>query len=402
MVSGPVSIGRGLNQPVKLSCKSMSMHFSLEEARRFLSTYHFTPTNLAGVFARLGTVQYDPLNPVGRNPDLVLQARVPGYRVDDWQQAAYTDRLIYDGWDKQACLIPTSDWPHRALTRELYRAYHDRDILSAEPEAIVSILQAMDEQGPIASLEFENETRYEAGSWYGQTKAKRILRAMWACGMVLTHHRQNGRHYYDRPERVIPPHHYDQPLLMDEEAYHRWIIARRVQAVGLLRPTAEAAIWSACGTGSQRKLALTQLVEEGTLTSVQIGEKNWLYYMLTSALPLLNAPLPEPRVIFLGPLDSLLWDRKAIAHLFGFEYTWEVYKPAPQRRWGYYVLPVFYKNRFVARLDSRLDGRTWVISRWWWEPDVTPDDELRTALHCAMQKFLDYLRAEEIRVESSL
>src|SRR5713226_3905294 len=80
----------------------MTLHISLEQARRFLVAYHFAPTDISGVFARLGTVQYDPINPVGRNPDLVLQARVPGYRVDDWQAAAYQDRLIYDAWDKQA------------------------------------------------------------------------------------------------------------------------------------------------------------------------------------------------------------------------------------------------------------------------------------------------------------
>jgi uncharacterized protein YcaQ len=51
---------------------------------------------------RLATVQYDPLNPVGRNPDLVFAARVPGYQVDDWQKAAYGERLMYDAWDKQA------------------------------------------------------------------------------------------------------------------------------------------------------------------------------------------------------------------------------------------------------------------------------------------------------------
>jgi uncharacterized protein len=78
----------------------MTIQLSREQARRFLVAYHFAQTDLPGVFARLGTVQYDPLNPVGRNPDLVLQARIPGYRVDDWQQAAYTDRLIYDAWDK--------------------------------------------------------------------------------------------------------------------------------------------------------------------------------------------------------------------------------------------------------------------------------------------------------------
>ena len=92
----------------------MTLHISRAEARRFLALYHFTPTDIQGVFEHLGTVQYDPLNPVGRNPDLVLQARVPGYQVDDWQKTAYTDRLVYDAWDKMACLVPTSDWPRRA------------------------------------------------------------------------------------------------------------------------------------------------------------------------------------------------------------------------------------------------------------------------------------------------
>jgi uncharacterized protein len=85
---------------------SMTLHISREQARRLLTLYHFTPTDLPGVFARLGTVQYDPLNPVGRNHDLVLQARVPCYCIDDWQKTAYTDRLIYDAWDKQAMTLP--------------------------------------------------------------------------------------------------------------------------------------------------------------------------------------------------------------------------------------------------------------------------------------------------------
>jgi uncharacterized protein YcaQ len=81
----------------------MVLHISREEARHFLAQYHFKPTDLPGTIDRLGTVQYDPLNPVGRNADLVFQARIPGYRFDDWQKAAYTDRIIYDAWDKQAC-----------------------------------------------------------------------------------------------------------------------------------------------------------------------------------------------------------------------------------------------------------------------------------------------------------
>src|SRR2546423_9359782 len=95
----------------------LMLTLSRAEARRFLANYHFTPTDVPGVFERLGTVQYDPLNPVGRNPDLVLQARVPGYQVDDWQKTAYTDRLGYDAWDQIASLVPVSDWPMRARPR---------------------------------------------------------------------------------------------------------------------------------------------------------------------------------------------------------------------------------------------------------------------------------------------
>ena len=95
-------------------------------------------------------MQYDPLNPVGRNADLVFQARIPGYQVDDWQTAAYTDRIIYDAWDKQACLVPVSDWPIRALVREKFRPYHNREILPADAEGAARILATRTKQSGIS------------------------------------------------------------------------------------------------------------------------------------------------------------------------------------------------------------------------------------------------------------
>lgn len=377
----------------------MTLHISPEQARRFLALYHFAPTNLPGVLERLGTVQYDPLNPVGRNPDLVFQARVADYRVDDWQQAAYTDRLIYDSWDKQACLVPISDWPMRALIREKYQPYHDREILQSEAEVAASILATIDEQGPLSSHEFEDRSQAQGGhSWFGQTRTKRVLRSLWVGGTLVTHHRKNGRHYYDRAQRVIPAQYFNAQPLLDELAYHRWIILRRHQATGILRKTADASIWSGCGAREVCDRATAQLVEEGTLTLVRIGEKPWLYYMPTAALKLLDAPSPPPRMIFLGPLDSILWDRKGILHIFDFDYIWEVYKPEKMRKWGYYILPVFYGDRFIARLDSRLEKGIWTISRWWWEPSVRPNAELLDALRVAVAQFSRYLRAHDVRV----
>jgi uncharacterized protein len=377
----------------------MTLHISREQARRFLAFYHFSPTDMAGTMERLATVQYDPLNPIGRNPDLVFQARVPGYQVDDWQKAAYDERLIYDAWDKQACLVPVSDWPMRALIREKYQPYHDREILQAEAEVAHGILETIDAKGPLSSLEFEDRQRVDANhSWYGQTRTRRIMRSLWACGLLVTHHRKSGRHYYERPERVIPSEHFQRTPLLDGEEYHRWIMTRRQQSMGLFPKTAEGAIWSSCGSSAENKLAIAQLVEEGVLTPVHVGEKKLPYYMLTSTLDLLDVSLPAPRMILLGPLDSMLWDRKTLRYIFDYDYVWEVYKPEKLRRWGYYVLPVFYGDRFVARVDSRLEKGVWTIARWWWEDDVIVDAVMVDALRDALERFMYYLRADGVKV----
>ena len=381
----------------------MTLHISREQARRLLAHYHFTPSDLPGVFARLGTVQYDPLNPVGRNPDLVLQARVPGYQVDDWQQAAYVERTIYDSWDKMACLVPVSDWPMRAMIRQKYRPYHDREILQNDSEGAAFVLAAIDEQGPLSSMEFEDRTRVgEEGSWYGNTRIKRLLRSLWACGLLVTHHRKAGRHYYDRPERVIPAQYFELEPLIDEEAYYRWIVMRRFQASGIMRPSGDASIWIACGDAAERKAALAHLVEAGLLTPLQIGELKNLYYTPTTALDLLDRPPAQPRMIFVGPLDSLLWDRKALQHIFEFDYVWEVYKPAEQRKWGYYILPVFYGDHFVARTDIRLEQGRLVMARWWWERDIVPDAAMLDALRAAIAAFGRYAHANDVLVQDDV
>src|SRR5260370_23701558 len=173
---------------------------------------------------------------------------------------------------------------------------------------------------------------------------------------------------------------------------------RRLQATGILRQAADVAVWCACGQAAQRKLALAQLVEAGLLTPMLIGQLKTPYYIPTKALDLLDRPPAEPRMIFLGPLDSLLWDRKALWHIFQFDYVWEVYKPLEQRKWGYYVLPVFYGDRFVARVDMRLEKSILTIARWWWEPAITPDAASLDASRTADARFLHNLRASAICV----
>ena len=105
-----------------------------------------------------------------------------------------------------------------------------------------------------------------------------------------------------------------------------------------------------------------------------------------------------PAATFIGPLDNLIWDRDLIRWLFDFDYTWEVYKPAVQRKYGHYVLPVLYGDRFIARVEPIFDrkARVLTIVNWWWEAGVAPDDTLIAALDECLAAFGRYLGAAEV------
>ena len=89
--------------------------------------------------------------------------------------------------------------------------------------------------------------------------------------------------------------------------------------------------------------------------------------------------------------------------LFGFKYSWEVYLPAEKRKYGYYVLPVLYSDRFIARFEPLRDKNKniLVIGNWWWEQDVNVTWTMKKSIIQCMKEFLKYAGATEIRIEKT-
>lgn len=372
------------------------------EARRWLCSYHFAPASGPAIFERLGSIQYDPLKPVGCNPDLVLQARVPGYRVDDWQQWAYgPERLIYDGWDKQASLLRLQDWPWRRVYHHWHLKHWEARILKPYATAVQAVLDELRARGPLRSQAFafqEHKTDWQ-GSWYGPHLTKHILKALWFTGQVITAQRYKGQHVYDLTERVVPAALLQQPVCSETEAL-KWLICARHQAVGLLRPKASGEVWSLAVSAVRRKALIQELLKAGELQAFQIDGQDYHGLSQVWEQPFTDAHLKD-RVRFLAPLDPLLWDRRMVAAVFGFDYVWEVYKPAAQRRWGYYVLPVLYEDRFVARVDSRYQAGRWEILSWHWEANVRQTRRLKQAIEAASCQFQAYLGLEPDAIKAA-
>ncbi len=384
-----------------------------QQARRFLLAHQglwpaYGMKGKAGVLEtirRVGCIQFDPLNIVGRNPELVLQARVADFRPAILQELLYEDRKLLDGWDKNMSIYGMEDWPCFQRRREAAKRRPGRS-----PGPVRSILpqarKEIEARGPLSSIDLDFNQTVD-WHWAPTRLARAVLESMYNWGELIIHHKVNTRKVYDFASRHIP-----EALLSasdphaTEEQFHDWYVLRRVGGVGLLWNKAGDAWLGMPGIKSpERKAALERLLEQGKIMELHVEGIKLPLYLRSQDMPTLNQTLdsnaPSSRAVILAPLDNLLWDRRYVEQLFGFSYVWEVYKPVAERRYGYYVLPILYGDRFVARFEPGHDKKsgTVVIRNWWWEPGVKPSKRMQLELVRCFRRFLAFLGAEHLRID---
>lgn len=388
------------------------MKISKKQARRFILSHQqlLPPRRMKGkveifkYIRRVGCIQFDPLNMVGYNPDLVLQSRVKNYKSEYLQELLYLDRKLIDGWDKNMSIYAIEDWPYFSRYREeAYQRY------GAESKLISKILpevrEAIRQSGPLSSIDLKFDTVVD-WSWAPTRIARAALESMHFWGELIIHHKIGTRKVYDFTEKHLP----SELLCMADpnctmEQYYRWNVKRRIGAIGLLwARSGDAWLGIRWMKSKERTEAFLRLEENGEIIPVQVEDIRYPFYIRKEELPLLHEVLSrddlEQQASFLAPLDNLLWDRKLIREIFAFEYVWEVYKPATERKYGYYVLPVLFGDKFVARFEPKFNKKTkrLEIINWWWEPDIIVTNELKKAIIKCFEQFLNYLGATDIEL----
>jgi uncharacterized protein YcaQ len=158
----------------------------------------------------------------------------------------------------------------------------------------------------------------------------------------------------------------------------------------------------------EREVALKRLINQGQAVEVSVENIKFNLYMRSSDLSVLDKVIggydDVRRAAIIAPLDNLMWDRDLIQALFDFKYRWEVYKPIDEREYGYYVLPIIFGDRFIARFEPGYEKKSGalVIKNWWWEADITPSTEMRAGLRDCFERFLGYLGVEKIHLEKTV
>jgi hypothetical protein len=143
------------------------------------------------------------------------------------------------------------------------------------------------------------------------------------------------------------------------------------------------------------------LIERGELIPVEVEGVRGKRFVLRDETALLESPPePQPSVAFLPPFDALVWDRKLLASLFGFDYVWDLFHPPAKRRFGWYVLPILFTDRFVGRIEPKIDreGKRVELLGLWWEEGFRPGrvEGFVDAMRAALRDYLRFAGATRI------
>ena len=357
------------------------------------------------VIERLGVLQFDPLEvPGARNHDLVLHARIGGYRRGWCEQWLYgPERRLFEVYNKSLNIVPIEQLPHYRVAWERYRDYYENGILTEHADVVSDILGQLTADGPLSTDAFARHS-HAIDWWWAPTRAARaVLEALFVTGRVGISRRESNRRYYDLIERLVPSDILARSEPYEEATRHR--LLSRYRSVGLTTPAAQAEVMYGTGDATTRRRRTAELVDAGALVEVQIEGFKGFRYALADEQDVLQAaitgtPADEPGVAFIAPLDPLMWDRRLVRDVFGFDYIWEVYVPEAKRRWGYYVLPILFGDRLVGRIEPRLDraARALRVLGMWWEDGFSPRraEGFVPALRAALRHYLGFVGATRL------
>jgi hypothetical protein len=357
---------------------------------------------------RIGLLQLDTINVVARSHYLVMLSRVGLYDCADLDALLYADRRLFEQWAHAACLIPIEHYPyfHPAIAArrsvDLYGGWAHSH-LGEDPQAVLdAILDAIRERGPLASSDFE-DPRPTRGTWWDWKPAKAALEILFDQGHLAVSRRTNFQRYYDLTERVVPAELLASDLTLDD--WRRWATRQSVAHLGV------ATAAQASDYYRQKKVparaTIDSLVAAGVLRRVAVEGWAEPAYVDAADLPLLaeiEAGGHRPALTtFLSPFDNLIWDRRRVLDLFGFDYRIETYTPVGGRKYGYYVMPILHRGRLIGRLDPKADraAGTLIARALYLEPGEEMTGDVVSGVAAALRELAAFHSAERVTVERS-
>jgi uncharacterized protein len=334
------------------------------------------PTELLAVVQQLTLLQIDPTAAIAPSADLVAWSRLgSAYRPSHLQHAIEHDRTLFEHnalvrpmSDLGVCLAGAADWPSYERMRVWLR---ENDSFRGD------ILDRLGSSGPVTSREIPDTcvVPWASTGWTNNRNVTRMLESLMMRGEVAIAGRVSRERLWDLPERVYPA---DVVVPSVDEA-RRERNERRLASLGIARQRATVMPIEPVDVGEAGEPAVVEGAKgEWRVDPAALGEDF------------------EGRTALLSPFDRLVYDRARALELFDFEYTLEMYKPAANRRWGYFALPVLHDDRLVGKVDAKADRKASVLRVNAIHEDVRFDRAMTRAVKAELEDMASWLGLHDV------
>ena len=352
------------------------------------------------VIQRFGYLQLDTVSVAGaRSHAIVLLSRLDGFGRELAEELLQPHEPLFEYWGHEASWIPMELYPVFEFRRRGFRHHPWAELIRQYPQVARDLRSRIRDDGPLRSADMDGPG---SRGWWDLKIAKRIAIALWSSGELAVRERRKFQRTYDLAERVIPDRWRDDTV-SKEDALEE-LLLRALQGHGWGTTGTLAQTWRLRNQRREINAALDRLVEKDRIRPCAlVGEDGtnspgWIRPDDLELVGALSRVRPRPdRGVLLSPFDPILWDRNRVRQLFGFDQILEIYKPAQERVYGYYCLPVLAGERLVARLDlkaERKTGKLHVLScRFggmdWAHPATAADQEAARQALCRYAAALD-------------
>jgi uncharacterized protein YcaQ len=295
---------------------------------------------------QLGYVQIDTISVVERAHHHVLWSRVANYRAEFLDQLV-KQREVFEYWFHAAAWLPMKDY--RFALPRMTKMNGERNWFEISDRNLTKdILKRIEIEGPLRARDFA-DTRQTNNGWWDWKPAKQALEQLFMQGELMVSGREGFQKVYDLPERVLPDWVDTSMPSMEEYASH--LIDTTLRAHGFATLASMTYLRKGKRLREAVKQQLQQRLETNLLITVNLRNNNTLY--IDPELLETRAPHSSAQVRLLSPFDNAVIQRQRARELFAFDYQIECYVPEPLRKFGYFCLPVLYRDRLVGRIDCK-------------------------------------------------
>jgi len=345
-------------------------------------------------------VQLDPLQVVARAHDHILWSRNTHYRPQHLQSLLEKERLIFEHFCHDACVLPTETLPYWKSQfkrkAKLFRPGSGRNNLLSKPDQS-RLIERITDEGALCSKDFKTPKTNKKRAIWTKPAHKQTLDFLWLSGALAVSRREKFTKYYDLAERIYPKKLIDKEISDNDRI--AWLTKHALIRLGFATVSEIKHFWDATTLDQTKKWCGKN---RSVFTEVAVESWDAEYtgaLTLKTNKSLFNSPSPLSKSIrIINPFDPIVRDRKRLERLFNFDYRIEIYVPAKQRRYGYYVYPLLEYDKFIGRIEVRHDRSQNIlcVDNLWHEDKVKFGKQRMQRLNSELDRLKRFCGAESV------